>query len=34
MHRVTSKEDWDQKLSEAKRDGKIVSFLLLSTQAR
>ncbi|XP_039063832.1 thioredoxin H9-like isoform X2 [Hibiscus syriacus] len=24
VHRVTSKEDWDQKLSEAKRDGKIV----------
>lgn len=25
---ITTKESWDQKLEQARRDGKVVSFLL------
>jgi len=29
VHLVTTKESWDQKLSEASRDGKIVSLIFV-----
>ena len=29
VHLITTKESWDQKLSEASRDGKIVSLIFV-----
>lgn len=34
MSLVTTKDIWDQKMSEASREGKIVSYLLPYFQAR